>query len=727
MGVAIYQLGAFRLDRARFELLRNDHAVKLERKPLELLVLLVENRDRLVTRKDIAQRLWGSGVFVDTELGINTAIRKLRQALGDDTDAPRYIQTVPGLGYRFIASVDLLNLEQAVAPVSEPYLSTSPGPIREISSLDTDVQSPRPANAQQIQDSRTKSRSIWLISGAVIIAVSLFADKWYTANQGHHPAVVDYTPITHTFGRKNLIGTDGARIYFNHWISGVNQIGQVSVAGGETSAVPAAIASPVLLDVTREGSSLLVASANGSKWSLWDLQNPSGQLRRLADSELVNPTNRFAWSPDGMSIAYVTQRNDIYLMRADGSEPHRILPGEVNRNSNDVVWSPDGKRIRFTRDHRFWEVSSDGSGLHALMPESQSPALQCCGRWTDDGRFFVFVERADISPDPDLAVGQLWILDERSILFGKNNERLTRLTTGPIQWATPIPSRDGKAIFARGVSMRGELVRYELKAKEFLPALGSISAESVAYSRDGKFVAYVTFPQGVLWMANADGSGRKQLTSRPIYPLNPHWSPDGTEIVFWDISQTSPGRAYLVSAQGGPPRPLLGNDPGDQEDASWSPSGKQLVYSSGGEDRSKNEIRILDRVTGRATKIPGSDGVWSPRWSPDGRYIVALTSAYDLTRFDVKTKRWSLLQAGPCGYPNWSSDSQFVYYLSGGQKQGIYRVRSSGGPAKFLFDLDQFHSAGVFGVWLGLDFEDNPILLRDAGTDEIYKLSFAAN
>lgn len=121
MGVAVYQIGAYRLDCGRFELLRNERSVKLERKPLELLILLVECRDRLVTRKEIARRLWETDVFVDTEHGINTAIRKLRQALRDDPEDPHFIQTVTGMGYRFIAPVVLLSPEPvSVAPESAP-------------------------------------------------------------------------------------------------------------------------------------------------------------------------------------------------------------------------------------------------------------------------------------------------------------------------------------------------------------------------------------------------------------------------------------------------------------------------------------------------------------------------------------------------------------------------------------------------------------------------------
>ena len=115
MPSAVYRFGDFSLHCGTFELRRNGRRLKLERKPLELLVLLVTKHGQVVTREEIAQRLWDREVFVDIEHGINTAIRKIRQILGDSSDLPIYVQTVSGSGYRFIATVT------AVEPdVTEP-------------------------------------------------------------------------------------------------------------------------------------------------------------------------------------------------------------------------------------------------------------------------------------------------------------------------------------------------------------------------------------------------------------------------------------------------------------------------------------------------------------------------------------------------------------------------------------------------------------------------------
>jgi len=122
------QFADFRLDCSRFELLRSGRPLKLERKPMALLILLASREGELVTRAEIAQRLWSSEVFVDTEHGINTAIRKLRHLLRDDSEDPKFIQTVIGMGYRFIAPITAIETAapEAVAPDAPASITSDP-------------------------------------------------------------------------------------------------------------------------------------------------------------------------------------------------------------------------------------------------------------------------------------------------------------------------------------------------------------------------------------------------------------------------------------------------------------------------------------------------------------------------------------------------------------------------------------------------------------------------
>src|SRR6476646_6958228 len=104
-----FSFGDFELDVPAYGLRRRGVHVKLERQPMDLLILLVEHRQQLVSRSDIVDRLWGKDAFIDVETGINTAIRKIRHVLDDAPETPRFVETISGKGYRFVAPVDVIS------------------------------------------------------------------------------------------------------------------------------------------------------------------------------------------------------------------------------------------------------------------------------------------------------------------------------------------------------------------------------------------------------------------------------------------------------------------------------------------------------------------------------------------------------------------------------------------------------------------------------------------
>ena len=232
-------------------------------------------------------------------------------------------------------------------------------------------------------------------------------------------------------------------------------------------------------------------------------------------------------------------------------------------------------------------------------------------------------------------------MDEHHLLFRRSSDQPLPLTSGPIRWDSPIPGKDGKTIFASGVNPRGELIRFNSQSRQFEPFLGGISADSVSFSRDGKSVAYVSYPDGILWRANGDGSSRMQLTDGTFYPRLPSWSPDGTQILF----MTSPPhggttRAYMVSSQGGTPRLLFPGEAGPETGSELvaRPDGRlPFRPEQRGSDDPKSVICILERDSNHVTTLPGSNGMFSPRWSPDGHSIVTLNPK--ITRAEYLRRR----------------------------------------------------------------------------------------
>ena len=170
--MAVYQFGDFRLDCGRFELLREHQSIKLERKPMELLILLAARNGRLVTRAEIAERLWDREVFVDTEHGINTAIRKIRQVLRDDPESPRFVQTVTGKGYRFVGHLtEVAGEEEDKATSAASDALIEPTSVTESA---TATATPRPGKSH---------RKLWLAIGATAGFVVLI----FTLAVGPHP------------------------------------------------------------------------------------------------------------------------------------------------------------------------------------------------------------------------------------------------------------------------------------------------------------------------------------------------------------------------------------------------------------------------------------------------------------------------------------------------------------------------------------------------------------
>jgi eukaryotic-like serine/threonine-protein kinase len=334
----------------------------------------------------------------------------------------------------------------------------------------------------------------------------------------------------------------------------------------------------------------------------------------------------------------------------------------------------------------------------------------CCGRWTPDGKYFIFQSQ-----------GQIWAARQAGSFFHKVSRQPVQLTAGTASYGNPIPSMDGKTIFAVAGYARGELERYDAKAKTFEPYLGGISAEDVAFSKDGKWIAYVSFPDLTLWRSKVDGSDKLQLSFPPLEATLPRWSPDGKQIVFYAFQSGQHPVSYLVSADGGTPEELMPNEKITQWDPTWSPDGGSILFS-GSPGTNPAGVNILDMKTHQIRTLPGSQEMFSPRWSPDGRYIVAMPFGSNaLTLFDFKAQKWSVLVKGGFGYPCWSRDSRYVYVHTA---DGIERIAIPGGRVERVASLKGTHLTGHLGPWLGLTADDAPMILKDAGSQEIVSMAW---
>jgi eukaryotic-like serine/threonine-protein kinase len=321
---------------------------------------------------------------------------------------------------------------------------------------------------------------------------------------------------------------------------------------------------------------------------------------------------------------------------------------------------------------------------------------------------------------------QIWARREKGSLLRKVSHAPVQLTAGSVSYVSPLPSKDGKQIFAVSGFERGELQRYNAKSKAFESYFEAISAQDVAFSDDGQWVAYVSFPDGMLWRSRADGSQKLQLSFPPLYAALPDWSSDEKEILFSASRQGERSRIYVVSSDGGAPQELIPADRGIQSDGTWSPDSSVLAFGGGGFSDSSSSIRLLNIKTRQITAVPESRGLYSPRWSPDGRYIAALTGDMkNLMLYDFQTRKWSVLVRDLfLGYPTWSRRGESVFFLNMAASPAVERVGIRERKVERVVSLKEFQMTGYWGSWLGLAPDDSPLLLKDTGAQDVVSLNW---
>ncbi len=576
--------------------------------------------------------------------------------------------------------------------------------------------------AASVPDEVSTSRWIWIAAVLIAIIAVGGAVAWLRSPLSP-PKVLATTQITHDGIPKQQVLTDGSRLYLTETSGASGVLVQASSAGGQTSAIPNPFTSVALADISPDHTQLLVASLNGTETEalFWALPLPSGAPRRLAD--VVGHAG--GWSPDGRKLAFA-KGSDLYLANGDGTDARKLIT--VSGIPSDLRFSPDGARLGLTisspdgRSTSLWEMRADGTGLHPLLPNWHALPSECCGTWSPDSRYFFFL---DSTP----AGSNLWALRESAGIFQRQSSTPFQLTTGPLSFGDLAPSPDGKKLFMAGRQGRGELVRYDARSHQFVQFLSGISAGELDFSRDGKWATYVSYPDYSLWRSRVDGSDPLQLTFLPMAANLPRWSPDGTQIAFVASEPGKPLRIFLVSAQGGTPRELL-PEARNQVDPAWSADGKRIAIGriSFTGSSEKLEIQIVDIVTHQVSVIPGSEGLFSPRWSSDGRYLAALPEdSKKLMLFDFKTGKWSdwINEAEAVGFPNWSREGSYLYFDTISTDRPTYRRVAVGQtrsePVADLKDLRRF-SVPLVGAWSGLAPDGSALFVRDLSTDEIYAL-----
>jgi Tol biopolymer transport system component/DNA-binding winged helix-turn-helix (wHTH) protein len=612
----LLRFSSFELDLRAGELRKNGLRIKLQDQPFQILALLLEKPGELVTREELRERLWPADTFVDFDHSLNSAVKKLRQALSDDPDTPRFIETLPRRGYRFIA------------PVGNGT-SFAPAPQSGESTIQSGVPSPTPSPAEVPQTLSRAGRShhwkLWAAGGfGFFLALALVA--WFgfrPARSSPNLAPIRLVPLT---------------TYSN-------------------------------------GSSKPSFSPDGNEIAYsWERENQKGvdiYIKEIGTEKPLQLTHDFgynffpAWSPDGRYIAFAHSddagRSGIYLVPTLGGPPRKLIDLPNAQSCKPIPsWSPDGKSLIFSDKSASTPCTVNQLSLEDLkvrrlsMPPSPSNG-DGSATYSPDGKTIAFVrntkdvediylmpsaggEAHRLTFDNRLLIGVTWTPDSKELVFASNrggaNYGLWRVSAGGgAPERVPVGS-DGA--FGPTISLKGHRLAYGSgrwneniwhmpigpghhggKPEKLISSTDQ--EEGPQYSPDGKHIVFQSTRSGSfeIWHADADGSNPVQLTSfgGPLTGT-PRWSPDGSSICF-DSRPGSHPNIFIISADGGPVRRFV-NETSDDAVPSWSHDGHWIYFASNRDGTWQVWKRSVDG--GQPVQITGNGG-FAPLASPDGKSI----------------------------------------------------------------------------------------------------------
>lgn len=562
---------------------------------------------------------------------------------------------------------------------------------------------------------------LWWWSAALIPALAV---AWLLRPELPPPQATGMTQLTQGLGLENPsdgalpMYTDGFSLFVRDFDRA--RYLQLSAEGGGAVPVTMPFPEPRVLDVSRVRPELLLAGPpQGADSGIWAMAVPGGQPHRIGDFLAYDAQ----WSSDGSHLYYSVNRDtSLYVANSDGSGSHKLFTAPKAPYMPRIT--PDGKRIAFdtreqSRQAAQWVANIDGSRLTRV-----APGWACCGSWTPDGKYLIF-ERLQNGR------GSLWAVREAGSWWQKVSHTPVRLTENIISALWPVVSPQSGKVFFTGVTPRGEIERFDTKAHAFSPFVRSgFSADGLSFSRDGKRMAYTSYPDGTLWVGNTDGSDLRQLTFAPMQAGLTHMSPDGSRISFNGRDPGKPWQIYLISASG--EMQQITSGPLDSTDANWSPDGQSLVWSGSFAQLVDYKVPLhrMDLKTGSITEIPGSASLFSPRWSPDGRYLLATPKdGSKILMYDWHQGTWQTLASINAAYPGWSPDGKCVYFddrepSPTGNKDLIKRICLQDRKVETIVDATSAGPLvfGTFGWWTGLAPDGSILALRDISSQEIYSL-----
>lgn len=633
-----YRFGPYQVTPEFRELRNNGTRIKLHEQPFEVLLALLERPGELVTREYLRRRLWPHDTFVDFDKGLNTAVNKVRQALCDSAANPRYIETVPRHGYRFVAALE--RLEPSTQP-SNP--AETPEPVA------------TPA-ATATSSARNRITALVAIGFTAVLALLVWTG-YRRSSTSLDAAFPHVTPLTAYPGREQApsFSPDGSQVAFERCRPGASDFDiQVQVVGAPESVSVAA-----------------------------------------------TPANEFgpAWSSDGSLIAYLRSstgtRMDLLLVPPTGGKPRKltslVYPAtfELLMRTDLLAWTPDGTSIVFpdagAGEHcSLWAIDrSSGQRRRITTPEPR--ASHSLPRFTADGRWLAYQQQGGQHPSQVLAVP----LTSGGLPAGRPTLVTSGLHTSPLGWLGHqlcVLTRTNTRFTIEWWSGSAHLRTVNI------PNIGGPGARlgSGALSRDGRRLALTRGSyDSDIWQLDLSPAGEalqaKPLIESTFLDLSVDHARDGRRIVF-KSTRSGSHEAWIAAADGTNLRRIT--DAGGLGDTRLSPDGSRIVVNRG--EGGNADLFVADVGTGllrRITNHAATDE--NPRWSLDGNWI------YFNSDRSGRQEIWKVRPSGGEAVqvtrnrginPFESPDGQYLYFGKEEAGEGhVWRMPMGGGPEERLF------------------------------------------
>jgi Tol biopolymer transport system component/DNA-binding winged helix-turn-helix (wHTH) protein len=684
-----YQFGVFQLNIADRQLKRDGNPVSLTPKLFDLLVFLLENHGRAISKDELLNKVWPDS-FVSEE-NLSRHISMLRKALGEDSGGQRYIETLPKFGYRFAESVTLI--QSATNPVAVPAPTSGTfefADLVETSSESPNRSDPKPillpdetdenefpaelfANEPVSEPPANNRRKMLIWSLTLFVGVSLASViYWLVKRKSDDYQTPRIVPFTSFLNREHYptFSPDDKMLAFT-WDGqeGDNIDIYVKLLDSETplrlTTDPAADISPAWSPDGRHLAFVRIfneenkSGKNGA--GIYIVSVLGGPERELISgiwsAGPTVPSGRLAWSPDGNSLVFAGRPDnsgtdlDLYLYDFQKQEKRQLTNSAEDDRFPTI--SPDGKTLAFIRglDEVFVMPAAGGQERQLTFDNKRIFGLA----WSSDGSELIFSSARAGNPT-------LW-----KIAAGGGTPEA--LLPGGEQVGNLAVAHQSKRLIYSQTIVNQNIRQLEVAATNAPPTSPAMLIRSTRqelqpqFSADGKHIAFISTRSGnrELWLADSEGKNQMQLTRfNGPYVGSPRFSPDGSQIVFDCTCVNDQRDIFVVSKSGGAVRRLT-TENGNEFLPSWSHDGQWIYFGRAGDQEQIWKIPAAGGEARQVTQNGGRKGFESP----DGNYLYFSKKPDEpgIWRIQIASGEQKLiLPEVPVN--NWAMSQQGIYFVN---------------------------------------------------------------